>query len=122
MAERLTLSKTLDTPSDMKHFIVIIALLAICSCKTRPHRENIEVVFSPGLVDMNKIDPDIINSIKKTDKVYTITSDDYTFLHDVGAPDKPCGVGCADVNPKTVAKRYMIVQKVVSLHYESEWQ
>ena len=39
-----------------------------------------------------------------------------------GAPDKPCGVGCADVNPKTVAKRYMIVQKVVSLHYESEWQ
>ena len=38
-----------------------------------------------------------------------------------GAPDKPCGVGCADVNPKTVAKRYMIVQKVVSLHYESEW-
>ena len=83
MAERLTLSKTLDTPSDMKHFIVIIALLAICSCKTRPHRENIEVVFSPGLVDMNKMDSDIINSIKKTDKVYTITSDDYTFLHDV---------------------------------------
>ena len=40
----------------------------------------------------------------------------------LGAPDKPCGVGCADVNPKTVAKRYMIVQKVVSLHYESEWQ
>ena len=39
-----------------------------------------------------------------------------------GAPDKPCGVVCADVNPKTVAKRYMIVQKVVSLHYESEWQ
>ena len=39
-----------------------------------------------------------------------------------GAPDKPCGVGCADVNPKTVAKRYKIVQKVVSLHYESEWQ
>ena len=32
---------------------------------------------------MNKIDSDIINSIKKTDKVYTITSDDYTFLHDV---------------------------------------
>ena len=28
-----------------------------------------------------------------------------------GAPDKPCGVVCADVNPKTVAKRYMIVQK-----------
>lgn len=83
MAERLTLSKTLDTPSEMKHFIVIIALLAICSCKTRPHRENIEVVFSPGLVDMNKIDPDIINSIKNPDKVYTITSDDYTFLHDV---------------------------------------
>lgn len=40
----------------------------------------------------------------------------------LGAPDKPCGVVCADVNPKTVAKRYMIVQKVVSLHYESEWQ
>ena len=40
----------------------------------------------------------------------------------IGAPDKPCGVVCADVNPKTVAKRYMIVQKVVSLHYESEWQ
>lgn len=43
------------------------------------------------------------------------------FLY-FGAPDKPCGVVCADVNPKTVAKRYMIVQKVVSLHYESEWQ
>ena len=43
-------------------------------------------------------------------------------LNKLGAPDKPCGVGCADVNPKTVAKRYMIVQKVVSLHYESEWQ
>ena len=43
-------------------------------------------------------------------------------LTDYGAPDKPCGVVCADVNPKTVAKRYMIVQKVVSLHYESEWQ
>lgn len=46
----------------------------------------------------------------------------YIFLDFDGAPDKPCGVGCADVNPKTVAKRYMIVQKVVSLHYESEWQ
>ena len=43
-------------------------------------------------------------------------------LKNYGAPDKPCGVVCADVNPKTVAKRYMIVQKVVSLHYESEWQ
>ena len=44
------------------------------------------------------------------------------YSRKVGAPDKPCGVVCADVNPKTVAKRYMIVQKVVSLHYESEWQ
>lgn len=77
------LSKTQDTPSSMKHFIVVLALLAICSCKTRQPRENIEVVFSPGLVDMNKIDPDIINSIKNPDKVYTITSDDYTFLQDV---------------------------------------
>ena len=50
-----------------------------------------------------------------------LTLTDFT-LHFSGAPDKPCGVGCADVNPKTVAKRYMIVQKVVSLHYESEWQ
>ena len=53
---------------------------------------------------------------------FTTTSSVFSILQSHGAPDKPCGVGCADVNPKTVAKRYMIVQKVVSLHYESEWQ
>ena len=36
-----------------------------------------------------------------------------------GAPDKPCGGGHTDANSKTVAKRYMIENKLVPLHYES---
>ena len=37
----------------------------------------------------------------------------------LGAPDKPCGGGHTDANSKTVAKRYMIENKLVPLHYES---
>ena len=39
-----------------------------------------------------------------------------------GAPDKPCGGAVLMLTQKHVAKRYMIAQKVVPLHYESEWQ
>ena len=57
-------------------------MLTIYSCKPDRHRENIEVVFYPGLVEFNDTDSGIINFIVEPDKVYTITSDDYTFLHD----------------------------------------
>ena len=40
----------------------------------------------------------------------------------LGAPDKPCGEAVLMLTQKHVAKRYMIAQKVVPLHYESEWQ
>ena len=38
-----------------------------------------------------------------------------------GASDKPCG-GSADANPKTCCQTISDCQKVVPLHYESEWQ
>ena len=66
----------------MKYIIAIITVLTIYSCRPSRHRENIEVVFYPGLVEFNDTDSGIINSIVEPDKVYTITSDDYTFLHD----------------------------------------
>lgn len=66
----------------MKYIIAIITVLTIYSCRPSRHRENIEVVFYPGLVELNDTDSGIINSIVEPDKVYTITSDDYTFLHD----------------------------------------
>lgn len=66
----------------MKYIIAIITMLTIYSCRSSRHRENIEVVFYPGLVEFNDTDSGIINSIVEPDKVYTITSDDYTFLHD----------------------------------------
>lgn len=66
----------------MKYIIAIITVLTIYSCRPSRHRENIEVVFYPGLVEFNDTDSGIKNSIVEPDKVYTITSDDYTFLHD----------------------------------------
>lgn len=77
--EKLILSRTLDTPTDMKYFIAIITMLTIFSCKPN-YRKQIEVVFSPGLVELNHTNLNIITSIKKVDKTYNITSDDYTFL------------------------------------------
>ena len=66
----------------MKYIIAIITVLTIYSCRPSRHRENIEVVFYPGLVEFNDTDSGIINSIVEPDKVSTITSDDYTFLND----------------------------------------
>lgn len=66
----------------MKYIIAIIIMLTIYSCRPNRHKENIEVVFYPGLVEFNDTDSGIINSIVEPDKVYTITSDDYTFLQD----------------------------------------
>ena len=34
--------------------------------------------------------------------VYGCSSDDNVISSLCGAPDKPCGVGCADANPKTM--------------------
>ena len=39
----------------------------------------------------------------------------------LGTPDKPCG-GSVDANPKTCCQTIHDCQKVVPLHYESEWQ
>jgi len=39
----------------------------------------------------------------------------------IGTPDKPCG-GSVDANPKTCCQTIHDCQKVVPLHYESEWQ
>lgn len=66
----------------MKYIIAIITMLTIYSCRPNRHKENIDVVFYPGLVEFNDTDSGIINSIVEPDKVYTITSDDYTFLQD----------------------------------------
>ena len=52
----------------------------------------------------------------------------FSYLHDKGervgkegTPDKPCG-GSVDANPKTCCQTIHDCQKVVPLHYESEWQ
>ena len=37
-----------------------------------------------------------------------------------GAPDKPCGRAVQMLTQKHVAKRYIISQKVVPLHHETE--
>ena len=55
-------------------------MLTIFSCKPNSSRKEIEVVFSPGLVELNHTNLNIITSLKKVDKAYTITSDDFTFL------------------------------------------
>ena len=67
----------------MKFYIVTIIILTVCSCKTKPPRDNIEVYFSPGLVEYEYIDPGAIDSIKTPDRIYVITSSDYSFLHGI---------------------------------------
>lgn len=47
----------------MKYIIAIITMLTIYSCKPNRHKENIDVVFYPGLVEFNDTDSGIINSI-----------------------------------------------------------
>ena len=42
-------------------------------------------------------------------------------MYKLGTPDKPCG-GSVDANPKTCCQTIHDCQKVVPLHYESEWQ
>ena len=58
-------------------------MVAICCCKPSIPGDDIEVVFSPGLVEFNHINPDIINSIKQPEKIYKIESNDYSFLYDI---------------------------------------
>ena len=45
----------------------------------------------------------------------------YQMITIFGTPDKPCG-GSVDANPKTCCQTIHDCQKVVPLHYESEWQ
>jgi hypothetical protein len=73
----------------MRYIIAIITMLAICSCKPSAPEDDIEVVFSPGLVEFNSMNTEIIHSIKKPDKIYKITSNDYSFLYGVLASPKP---------------------------------
>ena len=72
-----------DPPSNMRQIITSIILIAICSCKPSISGDDIEVVFSPGLVEFNHINMEVINSIKQPYKVHKITSSDYSFLYDI---------------------------------------
>lgn len=67
----------------MKYYIVMIIILTVCCCKTKPARDNVEVYFSPGLVEHVYIAPETIDSIKTPDRIYVITSSDYSFLHGI---------------------------------------
>ena len=67
----------------MKFYIVTIIILTVCCCKTESPIDNVEVYFSPGLVEHEYIDPGTIDSIKKPDRIYVITSSDYSFLHGI---------------------------------------
>lgn len=69
-------------PKYMRYIIAIITMLAIYCCKSSNDREEVEVVFSPGIVEFNNTE-DIMSSIKTPDKILTITSNDYAFLLDV---------------------------------------
>lgn len=67
----------------MRQIITSIILIAICSCKPNIPEDNIEVVFSPGQVEFNRINTEVINSIKQPPKIHEITSSDYSFLSDI---------------------------------------
>ena len=119
----------------MKYQFVSVDKIFICLLIDE---DNCPICIVHSLEPCNKFDKLIINSddtcvieeIKQKENKESYNGHIYVlsvltqkkYPLNMGAPDKPCGVVCADVNPKTVAKRYMIVQKVVSLHYESEWQ
>ena len=65
----------------MRNFIAIIIILTICCCKTNSSmEEDTEVVFSPGLVEYNLLNTEIVDSIKKPDSTNEIPSSDYFFL------------------------------------------
>ena len=58
---------------------------------------------------------------KKEQEGYIRLSIDEEIWKLYGTPDKPCG-GSVDANPKTCCQTIHDCQKVVPLHYESEWQ
>ena len=67
----------------MKYIVAIITVLAIFNCKPKDQRKDIEIVFSPGLVEFNNMNTEVINSIKHPDETHRINSSDYSFLQSV---------------------------------------
>ena len=60
----------------MKYIVAIITMLAIFNCKPKDQRKDIEIVFSPGLVEFNNMNTEVINSIKHPDETHRISSSD----------------------------------------------
>ena len=53
-------------------------------------------LLNESVADLVKKSNDLIYDLGKQDSIL------HQALVEIGAPDKPCGVGCADANPKTM--------------------
>lgn len=67
----------------MRYAIIFIIMFVICSCGLNDNKKNIEVVFTPGLAELNLVDTIIIKSINHADKIYPISLSDYSLLIDI---------------------------------------
>lgn len=63
--------------------ITIITIFAFYCCKSNNHRENMEVVFSPGFVDFNSMDDKLLNSASKPDRFIKVAAQEYCYLYDM---------------------------------------
>lgn len=55
----------------------------VCCCKPNTDNEKIEAIFSPGIVEYNYINTNLIDSINIPVIIEKISLSDYSFLHSI---------------------------------------
>ena len=95
----------------MRYFIIIIIIINVSCCKTKSPRDEIEVYFSPGLVEHEYIDKEMLESVKTPERILEIPLSNYSFLDSIFSNPK-LGTASEAVPPYIFVKYNSILYKI----------
>ena len=95
----------------MRYFIIIIIIITVACCKTKSLRDEIEVYFSPGLVEHEYIDKEMLESVKTPERILEIPLSNYSFLDSIFSNPK-FGTASEAVPPYIFVKYNSILYKI----------